>query len=205
MAKRIAWQEVELKYRAGDMSLKSIAAEFGISESSISRKAKSNAWQRKPAMAGTDRLRTVRIEKAALSDGAATIHGPDGSQKASVITMEQKGGAAQDEIILAQRRDIRRSRALVMALLQELEQQTGHIDILNDLSEVMAEPDEKGRDKRSELLQKLMSHASRTSTMKTLVDTLRLLVALEREAFGIDSKQKGGGSIEEWLEVVGDA
>ncbi|MFZ6645058.1 hypothetical protein ACO0LO_05035 [Undibacterium sp. TJN25] len=109
------------------------------------------------------------------------------------------------DIVLAQRKDIRRSRMLVMALLQELEQQTGSVDTLAGLTELMEAADDKARDKRNELFQKVISHANRTSTLKSLVDSLRLLVALEREAFGIDVKQKTGKTIEDWLEVVSDA
>ncbi len=201
--RKIDWASIELEFRTGAKSAKSIAAEFGVSESGLSKKAKRENWQRD---------RVARTRGRALAKLNATMlslvpSDPAKQSEAGDIGRYQRDAATiddevQGDIILAQRRDIKRSRSLVMALLQELEQQTGSIDSLSELSELIAGADDKARDKRSELFQKVISHANRTSTLKSLVDSLRLLVALEREAFGIGVKQKTGKTIEDWLEVV---
>ncbi|MES2073459.1 MAG: hypothetical protein V4488_24105 [Pseudomonadota bacterium] len=183
------------------MSVKAIAAEYGVSESGICKKARRESWQRDSgARAHTRTVTKLNATVLSLVPSSLAIYA-EGEKKAGP-QLDGASAEMQGDIILAQRKDIRRSRALVMALLRELEQQTGSIDALTELSELIAASDDKGRDKRGELFQKVISHANRTSTLKSLVDSLRLLVALEREAFGIDIKQKNGKTLEDWLEVV---
>lgn len=199
--RKIDWEPIELAFRTGVMSVKTIAAEYGVSESGISKKARRDSWQRDNVVRA--RSRTVaKLNATVLSLVPANPAIHIESEKKAGPQLDSTSAEIQGDIILAQRKDIRRSRALVMALLRELEQQTGSIDALTELSELIAASDDKGRDKRSELFQKVISHANRTSTLKSLVDSLRLLVALEREAFGIDIKQKTGKTLEDWLEVV---
>lgn len=72
-----------------------------------------------------------------------------------------------------------------MRLLEELEIQTAQVPELAQLGILMANPDEKGIDKLNELYHKIISLPSRTKTMKDLSDTLKTLIALEREAYSI--------------------
>lgn len=202
MGRQIPWAAIEPVYRAGERSITSIAEEFGVAESTITRKARREAWNR--AAGNSAEIVAERGERPVLQlvSGARAPSAPASALEKIAARVGELDTGTQSDIVQIQRQDMRRARALVMALMQELEQQTEHIDLLRDLSEVMSDPDEKGRDKRSELLQKLISHANRTSTMKTLVDSLRLLVALEREAYGMDAKLKSGATLEDWLEVV---
>lgn len=91
---------------------------------------------------------------------------------------------------LAQRKDIHRTRSITMALLEELEQHTGaeNVAMLQSLGDMLRDEDEYGRDKLNDLYQKIISLPGRAKTMKDLGDSLRVLVALERQAFGLDDK-----------------
>ena len=91
---------------------------------------------------------------------------------------------------LAQRKDIQRTRSITMALLEELEQHTGaeNVAMLQSLGDMLRDEDEYGRDKLNDLYQKIISLPGRAKTMKDLGDSLRVLVALERQAFGLDDK-----------------
>ncbi|WP_394780606.1 hypothetical protein [Undibacterium sp.] len=206
----IDWDPIELEFCGGMKSVSTIAAEYGVSTSGINKKAKRENWQRDGSAPATGRT-LAKLNATVLSlVPAIAIQRGSATTSVSIPARLLENGTQSDnevqgDIVLAQRRDIRRSRALVMALLQELEQQTGSVETLAGLSELMEAADDKARDKRNELFQKVISHANRTSTLKSLVDSLRLLVALEREAFGIDVKQKTGKTIEDWLEVVSDA
>ena len=71
-------------------------------------------------------------------------------------------------------------------MLGELRMLTDGMELLSQLGEIMRSPDDKGNDKRNELYHKVISLGGRSSTLKTLAESLRLLVALERQAFGID-------------------
>ena len=79
-----------------------------------------------------------------------------------------------------------------MSLLGELERQAGveNAAILEELGELMRKEDGNGQDKLNDLYQKIISLPSRAKTMKDLGESLRVLVALERQAFGLDDKDR---------------
>lgn len=96
---------------------------------------------------------------------------------------------------LAHRRDIQRTRGITMALLDELEQMTGadNVALLQELGDLLRREDKNGQDKLNDLYQKIISLPGRAKTMKDLGDSLRVLIALEREAFGLNEKEDGKG------------
>lgn len=89
------------------------------------------------------------------------------------------------------RKDIRRSRKLAMGLLAELEIQTVDIGLFEELGELLRREDDKGVDKLNDIYHKVISSGSRIGSMKSLAETLKTLVALEREAYGIMSGDSG--------------
>ena len=78
-----------------------------------------------------------------------------------------------------------------MALLEELEQQTGAetVAMLEALGDMLRMEDDKGRDTLNDLYRKVISLPARAKTMKDLGESLRVLVTLERQAFGLDEKE----------------
>ena len=75
-----------------------------------------------------------------------------------------------------------------MRLLDELELQTGpdNAALLGELGELLRKEDDKGVDKLNDLYQKIISLPGRAKTMKDLGETVRVLIGLERQAFGLD-------------------
>jgi chaperonin cofactor prefoldin len=89
-------------------------------------------------------------------------------------------------VLLVERKDIARNRALATKLLEELEGITGNQELLAAVGEMMAQPeDAKGADKLNELYHKVIALPSRIKSMKELADTLKTLIGLERQAFGL--------------------
>lgn len=121
-------------------------------------------------------------------------------------------------VMQTHRSDIKRSRSLGMALLAELEDQTFSRELFEQLADLVAGPPITGSDpqdkaaeaRRQRLLEafeRAMSTGSRIDSMKKLGDTLKTLVALERQAYGLvdDDKQggKGGaGTLEDFLDSL---
>ena len=91
---------------------------------------------------------------------------------------------------LNQRKDIQRSRKIAMSLFDELEMMVGqeNVKLLEMLGELMWSPDDKGNDKVNDLYMKIISMPGRVKSMKDLSDTLKTLIALERQAFGLDDE-----------------
>lgn len=180
------WERIEADYRAGLLSVREIAGTHGITEGAIRKRAKRDDWQRDlskriqdkaEAMVRTAEVRTPVRTESTPSDRAIV------EANAEVIA----------GIRLAHRKDIARSRRLAMSLLEELEVETDNIELFRQLGEMLRSPDERGNDKRNDLYMKVISSAGRIGSMKQLADTIKVLVALEREAYGLKTSEDGGG------------
>ena len=172
------WERIESDYRAGLLSVREIAASQGVSHVAIGKRAKRDGWERDlkaKIQAKADALVTKReVTKTVTAEQAVTDR-----------QIVEANAQVIADIRIGHRTDIARSRKLTMSLLQELEHQTENMELLEQLGELMYEPDEKGLDKLNQLYHKIISLGSRTGTMKQLSDSLKTLIGLEREAYGI--------------------
>src|SRR5437899_361704 len=91
----------------------------------------------------------------------------------------------QAALIREHRGDIRRMRMLALQLLNELEQQTIHADWYEDLGTILRSEDDKGTDKLNDAYKQVISTPGRTENLKKLAEILKILIALERQAFGM--------------------
>src|SRR5688500_4186870 len=178
--KPIDWEAIETDYRANIKSLRIIASEHGCTEGAIRKRAKKYEWER-------DLSAKIKAKAAEL------VHKEEVRRVVRTETPTEKqqidiGAENQKDLILSHRKDVCRARKLAMSLLDELEEVTDNRDLYEKLGELLEDPDDNGKDKRNEIYMKVISLAGRTGTMKQLSETLKNLVALEREAFGIESK-----------------
>lgn len=177
------WERIELEYRAGIKTLRQIAGENGISHVAIAKRAKRDEWSRDLSAkihAKAEELVTKQMVNSEVTKEAKIA-------EKQVIEINAQAVAS---VRLAHRTDVQRSRKIVMALLSELELETGPetVNLLERLGELMRREDDKGVDKLNDLYQKIISLPGRAKTMKDLGESLRVLVGLEREAFGMDAK-----------------
>lgn len=96
------------------------------------------------------------------------------------------------------RRDIGEARALVGDMVGELRAETGGKAEFEQAIKAMVE---QGFPEVALAINKAVSLPTRASTADRLVASMQKLVAMEREAYGID-EDKGGGGIEELLRKV---
>ena len=178
------WEKIEADYRAGVLSLREIAdANPGVNHVAIARRAKRDGWSR-------DLSAKIRAKADALvTDQAVTA---DVTPRRAISEREIIDANAQAivSVRLSHRKDIQRSRRITMGLLEELEQQTGadNVAMLEQMGELLRSEDDKGQDKLNDLYRKIISLPGRAKTMKDLGESLRVLVTLERQAFGLDDK-----------------
>lgn len=179
------WERIEADYRAGLLSVREIAAAHQISHTYINTRAKKFGWVRDLSKRIQDKAEAL-VSTATVSSGVSTETAL--SDKAIV--------EANAEVIagirLAHRKDISRSRSLAMALLGELEVQTGNLELFEQLGEMLRNPDDKGIDRLNDLYQKVISTPGRIDGMKKLAETLKNLIGLEREAYGLKTGEDGG-------------
>jgi hypothetical protein len=180
----IDWEKAESQYRVGVMSLREIAADHGITEGSIRKRAKRDDWVRD--LAGKVTAKADALVRSALVRTEARSEAAKGER--GVIELE---ATVQARVRISHRSDIGRSRTLTMRLLEELEAQTSLVPELDQLGELLAKPDKNGVDRLNDLYQKVISLPGRTKTMKDLADTLKGLIGLEREAFGLNVLLEG--------------
>jgi hypothetical protein len=176
------WELIETLYRAGLLSVREIAAAQGVSHTAIQKKAKAGSWER-------DLKAKIKAKADALVAKAEVA-----TQVAIESLATEKGivdanAQVVADIRMTHRRDISRSRRLAIKLLEELE---GMTDERATLKELIAQLKE-GEDADTAMLDlatKMMSLPNRTKIMKEIAETLRVLVALERQAYSIDENSQ---------------
>lgn len=181
-----SWEAIERDFRMGVRAVTAIAQEHGITEGAVRKRAKRDGWVRdlnaKVRAKADDLVRKAEVRAQVREDQRLTEN--------RQIEVEAN---IQKEVRLAQRADIQRGRRLCLKLLTELEQQTDQVPELGELGEILRRPDDKGQDKLNDIYQAVISLPERTKTMKALAEALRILVSMEREAFGIDAHPDAGG------------
>ncbi|WP_323994715.1 hypothetical protein [Aeromonas hydrophila] len=181
--KEVDWEAIEGAYRAGLLSLREMSQEYGVSHVAIKKRADKEGWTRDL---------TAKIK--AKADALVNSREVNGEVNSRQLVNESEIVNANAEVIanirLSHRKDISRSRNVVMKLLGELEESTDNIELFENLGELMRREDDKGQDKLNDLYHKVISMAGRTKTMKDLADSLKTMVALERQAYGLDTEVK---------------
>jgi hypothetical protein len=173
------WERIESDYRAGILSLREIAAPSGITEGAIRKRAKRDGWVRdlseKIKIKAEHLVRTEMVRSEVREKGGIV---PEREIVDANATLSANA-------LLSHRKDITRGRSLTIKLLEEIESQTSNHELFASLGLMLAAPDEKGVDKLNELYLKVIGTPSRIDSMKKLSDTLKTLIALERQAIGL--------------------
>lgn len=174
----VDWERIESDYRAGVRSLREIAADHpGTNHVAIARMAKRKGWTRDLS----ERIRAeadARVTRLAVTEDV-TVERPNDKD---VIAANAQ---AIVSVKLSHRKSISRKRSLADKLFAELEGQTDENGLFEQLGELMRSEDDKGVDKLNDLYKKVISLPQRIDGMKKLAETLKILIALEREAFDI--------------------
>ena len=179
------WEQIELDYRAGIKTLRQIAADHGITDGAVRKRAKRDDWSRdlsKKIKAKSEELVRKELVRSEVRTEKRI------SEKQTIDANAHLAASVH----LAQRKDIKRSRSIAMRLFDELEHAVGVENAANleHLGELLRNEDDKGRDVLNDIYAKIISLPGRVKAMKDLSDTLKTLVGLEREAFGLNEKQE---------------
>ena len=187
-AKEIDWESLSLDYRAGVMSLREIATKYGITHGAVNKRAKRDGWVRDLAPLVQARAKEL-VSKATVSSEVsnAVSSEPTVEEEAKVLSEAQ----VVAEVVLSERKDIKKSRELGVKLFNELEVATDNRDLFDQLGELMHAPDEKGKDKLNEIYMKVISLPGRVSAYKQLTDAIKTMVGLERQSYGLADNANG--------------
>lgn len=178
--RQIDWEKIELDYRAGIKTLREMAGEHDISEGAIRKRAKRDDWSR-DLSAKIEKQAEDLVRKSLVR--TEVRNSPE--YKATEKQVIDANAQAILEVRLSHRKDINKAKNLMMDLLDELQHQTSHRELYEQLGELMRDENERGVDKLNDLYLKVISTPSRIVSAEKLSNTMKNLVALEREAFNI--------------------
>ncbi len=173
------WEAIESAYRAGLLSVREIASQHGITHGAINKRAKRDGWERDlkaKIKAKADALVSKREVSTLVSTERAVTERILIEANAEVIAnvrMEHRG-------------DITRARSLTNSMFDELAAETADIEALRTLGDMLRQPDDKGIDKLNDIYRSVISLPERVKSVKALSETLKNLIVLERQAYGID-------------------
>ena len=183
------WDVIEPHYRAGIRTLKSMGDEFGVSDAAIHKHAKKNGWTRNLKA----KIRNKVKEKVSAALVSKQVSEKTKITEAIRVDIESEVMA---RIQIAHRTSIARARTATTLLLSELEAICGPdaAAMLAELGELLRSPDDRGVDRLNDIYKTIISLPERAKTMKSLADSLRVLVDMERTAFSMDEDAGEGGS-----------
>lgn len=182
MAKRPDWEAIESAYRAGVMSLREIASQHDITHGAINKRAKKEGWERNLKEKINQKAEAL-VSKREVSTKVST------EKTISERILIEANAEVIANVRMEHRGDIRRARELTNSLFDELSAECADVSALSKLGDLMFNPDDNGRDKLNEIYHSIISLPERVKSAKALSETLKNLVGLERQAYGLDDAQ----------------
>jgi len=164
------------QYRSGVKSVQQCADEIGVTRAVFFDYISKNGITRDLALA----IRNKTTEML-----AGDIIDANGRMPTMEEDIVQINATMQASVIRSHRSDIDRFRRLAMAFLAELEGMTVYQDTMEDVGTILRSEDKNGVDKLNDVYKRVISLPGRTDTLKKLGDTLKVLILLERQAFGM--------------------
>jgi hypothetical protein len=164
------WEAIEREFRAGQLSVREIAAQQGISHTAINKRAKEQGWTRDLAKAVRQKVSDTLVSSEVSSVNA----------QEAIDTAAARGV----ELIRQHRRSLGRAQTIIEKLLAELERGTDNLDEIEESIEDETADDKDSR-RRNQML-KAVSLSSRASTAAALSLTIKNIIPLERQAFSLD-------------------
>lgn len=192
----VDWDQVAIDIRAGILTDRQIGEKVGRSHGAIQQYAKKHGIERDLS----DRIKERTKQKLARAQLAKSA-----SQERLKNTDEQTIELAAEvasTIVIKQQGRIAKHQTVAESLLLELEQMTNNRELFEEFGEIMRAPSVHGQDKRNDLYVRVIDMPNRVDAMKKLSDTLKTLIGLEREAFGIESVREPGEVTVTRIELV---
>lgn len=178
------WERIEVDYRAGVLSVREIAKRQGTSHVLIAKRAKREGWERDLSA----KIR-AKADDLVAKKTAAHEREPSATQKELTAAVIAENSEQLASVMLTQRRSVHRAHTLCMRLLEELEATTTEPELFAHLGEFLREEGGDAAAKRSAAYEKVITLTSRIDNVKKLGETLKNLVTLERDIYGLNNPE----------------
>ena len=173
MARRsdIDWEQVERLYIAGQLTIRQIADKCNINPSAITRKAKAHNWTRDVSneVRTLTRAKLSHVDKSALAEESAQECAQKSAQTIKE-SIEQASDVAAG-IVLKHRKEIQSQSELLEQMKGKLAGFMHSAENIKDLESLMR-------------------------ATKTMIEAQTKIVAMQRQAFGLDDKDADNGDDE---------
>lgn len=178
MSKATDWERIERDYRAGVKTLREIASEHAITHGAIAQKAKRLGWER-------DLQAKIKAKADALLSKSALSKELTKDRADSERVVVEANAQAVASVAIRHRTDLSDLRDVALALLAELRGAGEHADTLDQIAEMLGDP-EADENRLRQALNKAISLPSRVGAIKALAETITKLIDAERTAWKLD-------------------
>lgn len=181
----IDWSAIQKQYRLGKKTNTQLAAEYGISTSSIGRRAEKEGWVQ-------DKVEEVdSVTNSLLIQAASGKQDPNATPNATEI---KAAALANADVVMSHRQGLSRLKRLKEKMVDHLESVIDNFGDLGEVIEMARCPDENGVDRANDRLRKAMDRSSVVDDLKKLSEIDEKVRKGEREAFGLDKDADSGNS-----------
>jgi hypothetical protein len=180
------WEAIERAYRAGALSIRTIAERQGVSDTAIRKKAKTLGWVRDLSEQVRKEVRSKLVRGEVRNDQGANCE-----LDADIIEEAAEEGA---QVVRSHRLDIRKATNLANLLMDDLLTTIQQREEIEDEIEKETAEDRNGMRRASML--SAVSLPSNSKTLFQLSSAMKNLQVLERQAFNLDDKEQSGDADE---------
>ncbi|KRV72612.1 hypothetical protein [Pseudomonas citronellolis] len=184
--KQTDWEAIERAFRAGALSIRTIADRHGVSDTAIRKRAKAGGWERDLSEQVRKEVRNKLVRGEVRDDQPAN---PE--DDAGIIEEAAQEGAT---VVRSHRRDIRKATNLADLLMDDLLLTIRKREEIEDAIEDETREDKNGMRRASMLA--AVALPSNAKTLFQLSSAMKNLQILERQAFGLDDKDTPADSDE---------
>nr|WP_315436043.1 hypothetical protein [uncultured Pseudomonas sp.] len=174
------WEAIERAYRAGSLSIRTIAERQGVSDTAIRKKAKALGWARDLSDQVRKEVRSKLVRGEVRNDQGANCE-----LDAEIIEEAAEEGA---RVVRSHRRDIRKATNLANLLMDDLLSTIQRREEIEEDIEAETSEDNNGMRRASMLA--AVSLPSNSKTLFQLSSAMKNLQLLERQAYSLDEKEK---------------
>jgi hypothetical protein len=144
----------------------------------VRKRAKRDGWDRDL----TDKISAKVRSELVRTEVRTEVRTQDAVSERAMV----EAGAAQIiALVRDHRAQISRNRALVDKLMGQLEGAADHRDLLEEIINQAEDGSTGASTKRREAMMRAVALPSHASVLKNLAETLKVVIALEREAFNV--------------------
>lgn len=179
-AKQPDWEAIERAYRAGSLSIRTIAERQSVSDTAIRKKAKALGWARDLSDQVRKEVRSKLVRGEVRNDQGANCE-----LDAEIIEEAAEEGA---RVVRSHRRDIRKATNLANLLMDDLLSTIQRREEIEEDIEAETSEDNNGMRRASMLA--AVSLPSNSKTLFQLSSAMKNLQVLERQAYSLDEKEK---------------